>query len=105
MADREPPERYAGCLATGASPAPVATSLARRITGARLACDDCKIRSQCTNGRFRTVSRLENEAVLDRMQARLAQRRVSSTGVACREAVEHLLHLVGFFELMAALAT
>jgi hypothetical protein len=31
--------------------------------------------------------------------------RVSSTGVACREAVEHLLHLVGFFELMAALAT
>ena len=74
MANREPPERYAGCLATGASPAPVATSLARRITGARLACDDCKIRSQCTNGRFRTVSRLENEAVLDRMQAQLAQR-------------------------------
>jgi transposase len=38
------------------------------------ACDDCVIRSLCTNGRFRTVSRLENEAVLDRMQARLAER-------------------------------
>jgi Transposase DDE domain. len=38
------------------------------------ACDDCVIRSRCTNGRFRTVSRLENEAVLDRMQARLAER-------------------------------
>jgi len=40
----------------------------------KLACDDCAIRSRCTNGRFRTVSRLENEAVLDRMQARLAKR-------------------------------
>ena len=39
----------------------------------KLACDDCKTRSQCTNGQFRTVSRLENEAVLDRMQARLAK--------------------------------
>ncbi|HZF98852.1 MAG TPA: IS1182 family transposase, partial [Pseudoxanthomonas sp.] len=38
------------------------------------ACDDCVIRSLCTNGWFRTVSRLENEAVLDRMQARLAER-------------------------------
>ena len=53
----------------------------------KLACDDCKVRSQCTNGRFRTVSRLENEAVLDRMQARLAQR----PGVLDqrRESVEH----------------
>ena len=40
----------------------------------KLACDDCKIRSQCTGGTFRTVSRLENEAVLDRMQERLAKR-------------------------------
>ena len=40
----------------------------------KLACDDCKIRSQCTGGKFRTVSRLENEAVLDRMQERLAKR-------------------------------
>src|SRR5208282_3411411 len=51
------------------------------------ACDDCKIRSQCTGGKFRTVSRLENEAVLDRMQARLAKR----LGVLDRrrESVEH----------------
>jgi hypothetical protein len=53
----------------------------------KLVCDDCKIRSQCTNGPFRTVSRLENEAVLDRMQARLAKR----PGVLDRrrETVEH----------------
>src|SRR5256714_12013291 len=38
------------------------------------ACRDCAIRSQCTGNRFRSVSRLENEAVLDRMQARIAQR-------------------------------
>src|ERR1700760_3179275 len=35
---------------------------------------DCAIRSQCTGNQFRSVSRLENEAVLDRMQARIAQR-------------------------------
>jgi hypothetical protein len=40
----------------------------------KLACDGCTIRSRCTEGRFRTVSRLENEAVLDRMQARIARR-------------------------------
>jgi IS5 family transposase len=53
----------------------------------KLACDDCKIRSQCTGGKFRTVYRLENEAVLDRMQARLAKR----PGVLDRrrETVEH----------------
>ena len=38
----------------------------------KLACDDCTLRPRCTGGRFRSVSRLENEAVLDRMQARLA---------------------------------
>jgi transposase len=38
------------------------------------ACRDCPIRSQCTGHQFRSVSRLENEAVLDRMQARIAQR-------------------------------
>jgi hypothetical protein len=37
----------------------------------KLACDDCSIRSRCTAGTFRTVSRLENEAVLDRMATRL----------------------------------
>lgn len=40
----------------------------------KLACDGCAIHSRCTNGRFRTVSRLENEAMLDRVQARLAKR-------------------------------
>ena len=38
------------------------------------ACRDCPIRSRCTNNSFRSVSRMENEAVLDRMQARLAER-------------------------------
>jgi transposase len=105
----------------------------------KLACDDCTIRAQCTGGTFRTVSRLENEAVLDRMQARLAKR----PGVLDRrrETVEHpfgtvkqwmnqgaflmrglekvraefsltalaynlrrVLNLVGFAELMAAVA-
>jgi IS5 family transposase len=40
----------------------------------KLACDACTIRSRCTGGRFRTVSRLENEAVLDRMPARIVRR-------------------------------
>jgi transposase len=105
----------------------------------KLACDDCSIRSRCTAGTFRTVSRLENEAVLDRMAARLAKR----PGVLDRrrETVEHpfgtikqwmhqgaflmrglekvrgefsltalaynlrrVLNLVGFAELMAAVA-
>jgi transposase len=53
----------------------------------KLACEDCAIRAQCTGGTFRTVSRLENEAVLDRMAARLAKR----PGVLDRrrETVEH----------------
>jgi len=53
----------------------------------KLACDDCTIRSQCTGGKFRTVSRLENEAVLDRMQERLAKR--SGILDRRRETVEH----------------
>jgi transposase len=39
----------------------------------RAACPVCPLRSRCTNG-FRKVSRLENEAVLDRMAARLTAR-------------------------------
>ena len=105
----------------------------------KLACDDCKIRARCTGGKFRTVSRLENEVVLDRMQARLVKR----PGILDlrRETVEHpfgtikqwmyqgaflmrglekvraefsltalaynlrrVLNLVGFTELMAAVA-
>ena len=38
------------------------------------ACVACPIRTRCTASSFRMVSRLENEAVLDRMQARLAAR-------------------------------
>ena len=38
------------------------------------ACRDCAIRSRCTGHQFRTVSRLENEAVLERMAARLKAR-------------------------------
>jgi len=51
------------------------------------ACRDCLLRSRCTNNSFRSLSRMENEAVLDRMQARLAQR----PGVLAqrRETVEH----------------
>ena len=37
------------------------------------ACRDCPLRSRCTND-YRQVSRLENEAVLDRMAARLKAR-------------------------------
>lgn len=40
----------------------------------RAACPDCPLRSHCTGNQFRSVSRYENEAVLDRMQARLAKR-------------------------------
>jgi len=54
------------------------TSLLRGLTKTnyvnKLACDDCAIRTRCTDGKFRTVSRLENEAVMDRMQARVAKR-------------------------------
>ena len=53
----------------------------------RQACRDCPIRSRCTQNSFRPVSRLENEAVLDRMQARLAAR--PAVLAQRREAVEH----------------
>jgi hypothetical protein len=38
------------------------------------ACAAGTVHSRCRGGTFRTVSRLENEAVLERMQARLAKR-------------------------------
>ncbi|HUC19263.1 MAG TPA: IS1182 family transposase [Acetobacteraceae bacterium] len=105
----------------------------------RPACEACKLRPSCTSGLFRIVTRLENEAALDRMQARLASR-PDILGIR-RETVEHpfgsikqwmnqgafmmrgldrvrgefsltalaynlrrVLNLVGFKELMAALA-
>jgi len=51
------------------------------------ACRNCPLRSRCTNNSFRSLSRMENEAVLDRMQARLAQR--PQVLGQRREAVEH----------------
>ena len=53
----------------------------------RAACRDCPLRPRCTKNQFRSVSRLENEAVLDRMAARLALR----PGILDqrRESVEH----------------
>ena len=51
------------------------------------ACRDGAIRSQCTANLFRSVSRLENEAVLDRMQARIAPR--PDIFDQRRETVEH----------------
>ena len=76
---------------TGQHLHPYSSSLLRGLSKInyvnKLACDDCAIRSRCTNGRFRTVSRLENEAVLDRMQARLAER--PDVLDRRRETVEH----------------
>ena len=53
----------------------------------RKACRDCPLRARCTDNQFRTVSRLENEAVLDRMQDRLAKR--PEVLNQRRETVEH----------------
>jgi transposase len=76
---------------TGQRLHPYSSSLLRGLTKInytnKLACDDCAIRSRCTGGRFRTVSRLQNEAVLDRMQTRLAKR--PDVLDRRREAVEH----------------
>ena len=47
--------------------------LAKVDYGNRGACRDCPIRARCTN-HVRSVSRLENEAVLDRMAERLKKR-------------------------------
>jgi transposase len=53
----------------------------------KAACADCPIRSRCTRNDFRAVSRLENEAVLDRMDARMA--RNPDIVKLRRELVEH----------------
>jgi hypothetical protein len=47
--------------------------LAKVDCGNRGACRDCPMRARCTND-VRSVSRLENEAVLDRMAERLKKR-------------------------------
>jgi hypothetical protein len=38
------------------------------------ACEACQLRSRCTKAAFRQIMRLENEAVLDRVAARLKAR-------------------------------
>jgi hypothetical protein len=53
----------------------------------RAACPACPLRSRCTND-FRKVSRLENEAALDRMADRLKER--PDILDRRREIVEHL---------------
>jgi transposase len=60
----------------------------RKLNYANLiACRDCRLRAQCTKNSFRSVSRLENEAVLDRMEARITRR----PGIFAwrRDTVEH----------------
>ncbi len=70
---------------------PYSSSLLRGLTKInyvnKQACGDCPIRSRCTGNSFRTVSRLENEAVLDRMDARMA--RNPDIVKVRREVVEH----------------
>ena len=53
----------------------------------RSACRDCRLRTKCTGNSFRSVSRLENEAVLDRMEARIAKQ--PEIFARRRETVEH----------------
>jgi Transposase DDE domain len=76
---------------TGQRLHPYSSSLLHGLTKVndtnKLACDACAIRSRCTGGRFRTVSRLQNKAVLGRMQTRLAKR--PDVPNRRREAVEH----------------
>jgi hypothetical protein len=53
----------------------------------RAACKGCALKPRCTGNLYRRVSRLENEAVLDRMAARLDARREILD--LRRESVEH----------------
>ncbi len=53
----------------------------------RAACKDCGLKSRCTKSTFRKVTRYENEAILERMAARLAAR--AGLIDERRESVEH----------------
>ena len=53
----------------------------------RAACKACTLRAQCTNAAFRKVIRYANEAILDRMAARLAAK--PEVLDQRRESVEH----------------
>lgn len=57
------------------------------VYGNRAACRDCALKSRCTNSTFRKITRYANEAILERMAARLAAR----PGLLAerRESVEH----------------
>ncbi len=57
------------------------------VYGKQAVCRDCTLKSRCTNGRFRKITRYENEAVLERMAARLAAR--PEILDERRESVEH----------------
>jgi transposase/IS5 family transposase len=85
------PETDSFTCPAGQRLAPYSSSALRQLKkinyANRKACRDCPLRARCTDNLFRTVSRLENEAVLDRMAARLALR----PGILGqrREGVEH----------------
>nr|WP_245875582.1 transposase [Puniceibacterium antarcticum] len=51
------------------------------------ACKGCDLRARCTNAAFRKITRYTNEAILDRMAARLAAR--PEVMDLRRESVEH----------------
>ena len=53
----------------------------------RAACAGCGLRGQCTTGRYRSITRYENEAVMERMADRLAAR--PEVLDRRRESVEH----------------
>jgi hypothetical protein len=59
----------------------------------KAACPDCPIRSQCTRNSFRMVSRLENEAVLDRMDARMMRHQGFATVADDGRALSHAVTL------------
>jgi transposase len=86
----DPPSDSFTCPA-GQQLTPYTSSLLRglkRIHYAnRQACANCAVRSRCTGNQFRSVSRFENEAVLDRMEARMAKR--PDIVDRRRETVEH----------------
>lgn len=52
------------------------------------ACRKCPLKAQCTAGKYRTIQRLRNEAVLERAAARMAGRTAMSA--RRREVVEHV---------------
>src|SRR3954451_17545962 len=85
------PKRTVSPVPPGQRLTPYSSSALRQLKkinyANRKACRDCPLRDRCTDNQFRTVSRLENEAVLDRMQERLTKR--PEVLNQRRETVEH----------------